>query len=231
MKKSILFFSVLLISSTSLCARVSDGEQQQILKHSTSGSFRRELDFFGGRSSRQVLLYGGAPIVAGFTPLATNLSSDVKIASGVFGVVGGMVGALWAYGDRYDRRGHMNRLLNEYTKHTQFKELDRLEQAMILASETQNIEAMRSLLSYLPHFVKEKGIWETLTELYYLYQPDATQTSTSAHVPVHFTGSKPKNEPAFHVTGSQGKIKHSYMAPDVMRRRMAALKEKLGWVD
>jgi hypothetical protein len=230
MKKLLLnsLFAALSVSSFSAHAEYMSEDQ---LRNLVGSNYTNTALFFRGDSWGLHAKYFALSAVPGaaFGYVTGNNTDERRVSSLVVGIVTGTTGWLFVLIDRLARTGIMNKFLKEYSSVSRLKELTNAEAAMLCGAHYKDLGVMKQLLPYLSDFLQEMGTWEVLTELYF-DEPDSTVTQSGSSVRPGFSAGRGLHvDYTSHTSTSQ--VKHAYMRPEVMERRMKVLKAKLGYTD
>ena len=230
MKKNLL--SALLAfsvgTSVSLHAQYLDNAK---LQNMVGSYYVNTAAFFKGESWMLPVKYfavsGAVGAGAGYI-LGANPAASKKLSS-VGGLVTGTIGLLAVYLHRFMCVGTMDRFLKEYSKYSHFTELSDMQAIMLLGALNKDLSVMRRLVPYLSGFLREMGTWQVLTELYF-DEPDSVINHSGSALTPGFSKSR-----GFYLNvnmhSSSSQVKHAYMRPEVMQRRMKTLQAKLGYTE
>lgn len=230
MKKIIMHSLFALIAATSFSAHAEYIAEDQ-LSSVVGSNYTNTAIFFRGDSwflPAKYFTICAAPAAA--LGWATGkYPQEKKDGALILGGLSGATGLFCFYVDRWVRVHQMNHFLKEYASVSRLKDLSNAEAALLCAAHYKDLGVMKVLLSYLPEFLHEMGTWEVLTELYY-DEPDSTVTNSGTSVRPGYS-----HHGGWHIDAtshsSVSQVKHAYMRPEVMARRMKVLKKKLGYID
>lgn len=230
MKKFMLHSLFAVVAATSLSAQAEFMPESQ-LRDLVGSNYANTATFFRGDSWWLPVKYfalSAAPGAGFGYVFAEDRSARLDWAI-VMGLVTGVSGTIMVYTDRFVRVHKMNNFLKEYSPTSSIKELSDAEAVMLCGAHYKDLGVMRRLLPHLSGFLHEMGTWEVLTELYF-DEPDSTVVNSGSSVrPGYSQGGGFHIDTVHHNSVSQ--VKHAYMTPEVMKRRIKVLKAKLGYTE